>query len=353
MSFYAIVEKAFAMEQAGKRIVPLHIGDTNLPTPASAIRAATEFLSNKRSLYGPGAGLRQLRERIARREGCAVENVVVGPGSKHLLFGLLSVLGKPGMRIAIPAPGWPAYALMARQLRLEPVSLPTSLESGWLFDPEAARGCGLFMLCNPQNPTSTVYPAELVERTLAIAREAGGQVILDEAYKGLAFEPMPRIDGALRVRSFSKEFSMEGWRLGYAVAPAPVAAALTGFNQITATCVADFVQLAGISCLEEEEQILGAVRATWKRRSLAGQAALRAAGFQFAAPQGGMYVFATHPKLRDADKLGERLLERGVAIAPGSGFGDYPRFVRLCLNQEPAVLEQAIRQLAEAIDELA
>jgi aspartate aminotransferase len=349
VSFYGIVERAFALERAGKPVVPLHIGDTNLPSPEVAVKAATSHLTSRRSLYGPAAGLMPLRERIARREGCAVENVVVGPGSKHLLFALLSVLGRPGTRIGIPTPGWPAYVLMARQLRMDPVILPTSLEGGWRFEAASAKGCGLFLLCNPLNPTSTLYPRELIEAALRELRASGGQLILDEAYKGLAFEEVPRYDGAIRVRSFSKEFSLEGWRLGYAVAPVEIAAELARFNQITTTCVADFIQEAGAACLEHEREILEPVRALWRERSQAGQRALAAAGFDFAAPQGGMYVFATHPALSDSDAFADQLLDRGVGVAPGSGFGDYPRFLRVCVNQPAAELERAVARIGEAL----
>jgi aspartate aminotransferase len=348
--FYALVERAFALEKEGKRLVRLHIGETNLATPSCAANAAVLALSRGHSDYGPAAGLFPLRERIARREGCAVENVVIGPGSKHLIFALMSVLGRPGAKVATPVPSYPAYPLIAKQLGMETVELRTTLEGGWQFDPDALQGCQLATVCNPLNPTSTVYPFSLLSRAAERMRQSGGHLILDEAYRGLAFEPIQSVPFALRVRSFSKEFNMEGWRLGYAIVPQEIARELVRFNQITTTCVADFVQEAGAACLDEEKAILERHRAIWRERSQAAQRALAAGGFSFARPDGAMYVFATHPALEDSGALALRLLDRGVAVAPGSGFGDYPGFVRICVNQETAVLEQAIGTLRRAIE---
>lgn len=349
MSFYEIVEKSFALERAGRQIVRLNIGDTNLPAPECATRAAIAALSRGRSGYGPAAGLPVLRERIARREGCGVENVVVGPGSKQILFALMSVLGRPGARVAIPSPAWPAYELIAKQLGMVPVTLPSSLATGWQYDLAPARGCSLFVVCNPLNPTSTLITPELMVSTVAEAKRSGGHLLIDEAYRGLAFEEVPRPDGAIRLRTFSKEFNMEGWRLGYAIAPADVIREVVRFNQISVTCVADFVQEAGAACLAEEEAILTRNRALWRERVDACAQALRRAGFELAYPQAGMYLFATHPDLQDADALALRLLDRGVGVAPGSGFGDFPRFVRICANQEVGVLEDAIERMAAAL----
>jgi aspartate aminotransferase len=348
--FYELVEKAFALQQAGRPLIALHLGETGLPTPEPALRAAQAALARGRSGYLPAAGLPALRERIARREGCEVDEVVVGPGSKMLLFGLLSVLAPRGARVGIPVPAWPAYALAARQLGLEPVDLPADLASDWSFEAEAADGCRVVFVCNPLNPTGTTYPAELLERTVQRVTTHGGHVILDEAYRGLAFQPLPRVEGAIRVRSFSKEFNLEGWRLGYAVAPRAIARELVRFIQMTTSCVPDFVQEAGLACLEHEEALLEHHRAIWRQRSDAARHALEQAGFEFARPRSGMYLFVTHERMVDAGQVALELLERGVAVAPGTGFGDFPRFLRLCVNQRPAVLRAAIAELAAVVE---
>jgi len=346
--FYELAEKALALEKSGKRIIRLNIGDTGLPTPQCAIDAAAQVIENQKSGYGSSAGLPALREKIAEREGCETEEVIVGPGSKHLIYALMSVISRESTRhdVAFPSPYWPMYELACRQIGLNPVIVKTTMENGWQFDNLPLNGAAMAIICNPLNPTSTVYSEKLVRNTLAEAETAGVPLVLDEAYKGLAFRPVPKYENAIRVRSFSKEFNMEGWRLGYAVVPKDVAKKLIAFNQITSTCVPDFIQRAGIACLENEKEILDANRAVWNKRSEVAQKALKAAGFRFVVPDSGIYIFATHDAITDSSTYALELLEKkGIAVAPGTGFGDYKNFVRICLNQNEQTMRDAIERM--------
>jgi len=240
--FYEIAEKALALEANGKKIVRLNVGDTNLPTPECALEAAAKAMKGGKSSYGPSAGTTELREAIARRENCGVENIVVGPGSKHLLFGLLLTLRRKGGSVAFQSPYYPAYALACRQLSLSVKLAETSLEGKW--QPKRAPDADVLVICNPLNPTSTICDAAGM---IAEAKKSGAAVIVDEAYRGIAFEKIP-VPSAIRVRSFSKEFNMESWRLGYVVAPEKIAKKIAEYNQATATCVSPFVQAAGEAC---------------------------------------------------------------------------------------------------------
>ena len=343
--FYKIAEKALALEARGKKIVRLNVGDTNLPTPACALEAAAKCMGKAKSGYGPSAGSDELREAIAEREGCGIGNVVVGPGSKHLLFGLLMVLCKKSGSVAFQSPYYPAYALACRQLGLEINLAETTLEGNW--QPGGVPAADAAIICNPLNPTSTICESRRAERMIREAGENGTPVIVDEAYRGLAFRKIP-VPRAIRVRSFSKEFNMECWRLGYAVAPEEVAGKLSEYNQATSTCVAPFVQAAGLACLENEKELLDGNRNVWKARMGAASKAMRKAGFEFAEPQSGMYIFARHGGIADAGRYAMKLLEKGVAVAPGTAFGSYPSFVRICANQPEGVLEDAIAKMGEA-----
>ena len=339
--FYELAERAMELERSGKRLIRLNIGDTGMPVPDVAIEAAKKAMDGARG-YGPAAGIKELREAAAEREGCKAENIVVGPGSKHLIFALMSLLLKKGGRLAVPVPYWPMYLLAARQLDLEFVPVNAMMEDGWQFRemPQA----GLAVICNPLNPASTVYPAKAITRAI---EECGCPVMLDEAYKGLAFEEIPVFD-CIRVRSFSKEFNMENWRLGYAAVPKEIAAKLTAYNQITATCVSNFVQQAGVACLLHEKEITERHRKIWKERKDAAVKGLRKAGFKFAEPQSGIYVFATHEEISDAGKYAMQLLAEGVAVAPGEDFG-CGKFVRICLNRDGGVLAEAIAAMGAAL----
>lgn len=342
--FYELSERIFGLEKNGKRIISLNIGDTNLPTPECAVDAAVKSIKTKKSGYGPAAGLAELRERIAEREGCGMDEVVVGPGSKHLIYALMCIIGKGGS-LVFPSPHWPAYGLAARQLGIRTNVVRTKMENKWQFAELPLSNAKMAIICNPLNPTSTVYPEKDVRDAINDADRKNVPVILDEAYKGLSFRKIPNYD-AIRVRSFSKEFNMEGWRLGYAIVPKKIAKKLIAYNQITATCVPEFVQRAGMACLENEKTILSKNRRIWKNRLETAARALTKAGFRFVKPESGIYVFATHDSISDCGRYASRLLgRRGVAVAPGSDFGDYKKFVRICPSQPEKVLEYAIGKM--------
>ncbi|MBU0591735.1 pyridoxal phosphate-dependent aminotransferase [Candidatus Micrarchaeota archaeon] len=349
MSFYDLAEKALKLEREGKKIIRLNVGDTNMPTPQCVLDAAIDNLNEKKTDYGSSAGLPELREKIAKREGCGIENVVIGPGSKHILYGLLTVLAKKGEKVTIPTPAWPAYEMICKQLGLETVMVRTEMENNWHFETLDLKNSKMCIICNPANPTSNVYSQKCIDDVIKNAKEKECHLILDEAYKAIAFEKIPRYEGAIRVRSFSKEFNIANWRLGYAIAPADVAKKLIAYNQINITCVPPFVQMGGIACLENEKELITENLKVWKARSKAAQKALKNAGFEFVTPDAGIYVFATHEKITHAGEYAHKLLDNGVAIAPGGVFGGYERHFRICINQDEETLEDAVGIMTEEL----
>lgn len=349
MSFYELAEKALKLEREGKKIIRLNVGDTNLPAPSCVIESAAKTMNNGKTNYGSSAGMQELREKIAQRENCDIENVVVGPGSKHIIYGLLTVLADKGDKVLLPSPTWPAYSMICKQLSLNSEIITTKLENNWDFGELDLSHSKIAIICNPGNPTSMVYDKKSIENTIKKAQDAGCNVILDEAYKALAFEKMPDYEGAIKVRSFSKEFNIANWRLGYAIAPSEVVKKLIAYNQINITCVPPFIQMAGIACIENEKQLIPENLKVWKSRSQTAQESLKKAGFKFAQPKSGIYLFATHDRIQDSAKYALDLLDKGVAIAPGSVFGGYNRFFRICINQDEEVLKQAIEILGSAL----
>lgn len=344
--FYELAEKALALEKQGKRMIRLNVGDTGLPAPQCAFDAVRGSIEKSRRGYGSSAGMQRLLEIAAQREGVEPKNIVVGPGSKHLIFALLSVLStKERRKVFFPSPYWPAYELACRQLGLEILTEKSTLGNGWQFS-GIPKEADIALLCNPLNPTSTIYDDGLMKKSIAEAQANGTHVIVDEAYRGIAFRGIPKFDG-IKIRSFSKEFNMENWRLGYVVAPEEIVQKVIKYNQITITCVPEFLQKAGIACLENEKEIVLQNRSIWQARMEGMRKALSAQGFKFAAPQAGMYVFATHGGIKDAGRFALELLDLGVAVAPGNSFGDYPNFVRICANQPTEVLAEAIGKMGQ------
>jgi len=327
MGFYELAEKALKLEREGKKIIRLNVGDTNLPAPECATHAAIEEIKKRNSDYVSSAGIMELKEKIAERENCGIENIIIGPGSKSMIYGLLKVLAEKGDKVNAPSPTWPAYGLLCKHLGLKMENIKTKLEDNWEYG--ELEDSKVTIICNPLNPTSTVYKDKTIKQTIENSK---GHVILDEAYKALAFDKVPAYEGAIRVRSFSK-----------------VIEKMLKFNQISITCVPPFIQKAGVACLENEAGLIEQNMRVWKSRSKAATKALADAGFKFALPQAGIYVFATHENISDADKFALEVLDNGVAVAPGSAFGGHGKFFRICINQNEETLEEAIRILEEKI----
>lgn len=345
--FYELVQKAYDLESQGKRIIRMSIGDTNLPTPQKVVDAAVKSLQSQKAGYVASGGINPLKEAIAKREGCSPENVVVGPGSKLLITSIIYLFTKPGDKVVFPSPFWPAYRLMCQRFEREPVIVKGDEKRNWEFDELPLDDAGLVILCNPSNPTSAIYSEAVVNRVLKRAKEKNVPVLLDEAYKGIAFEEIPKYDATFRVRSFSKEFNMEGWRLGYAVGPEDMISRVEKFNRLTITCVPNFIQQAGVTCLSNEKEILDVNRSTWVKRRQIAERILKKAGFRFNKPKSGIYVFATHDKISDSGKFALDLLEKGVAISPGACHGDHNNYVRITLNQEEKLITEALEIMCD------
>ena len=126
--FYRLVEESFALERAGKKLTKLHIGSTGLPVPEPALRFLRELPEGILAPYGPGAGLAEFRKIAAEREQVSPEQIIVGPGSKFLIFSLLMTLKESISELVIPAPFWPAYILMAETLGINTRVVPTKFE---------------------------------------------------------------------------------------------------------------------------------------------------------------------------------------------------------------------------------
>ncbi len=345
--FYRLYEKALQREQAGLPIIKLHVGATMLPVPEAALRVF-RGISSGASPYVSSSGIMPLRVAAAERENCSPEEIVIGPGSKFLIYALMHLLKKSGRYMIVPQPAWPAYGLMAEDLGLAVRYEETGLKHEWELGKFELDGACMALVCNPLNPTSTCYSSAFMQRLVVDTKVKGIPLIIDEAYRDLAFQPIERYP-AIRVRSFSKEFNMEGMRLGYAVVPADLGREMSRFMQLSVTCTSAIIQEAGSACLREGQTILDCHRQIWKSRLTVLGQALRGTGFEFVDPQAGMYVFARHPGIVDSESFCERLFERGVAVAPGTAFGPYQQFLRFAASAEGEVLLQAVKIIEDTL----
>ncbi|MCW4006871.1 MAG: pyridoxal phosphate-dependent aminotransferase [Candidatus Bathyarchaeota archaeon] len=353
---YEINEKALKLESEGKKIIRLNLGDPDMQTPPQIVEAAYDAMKQGKTKYSSSFGEKKLREAIAQIHGVSADNVVIMPGSKMGIFSTMYLTMKSGGNIVVPTPYWTAYALMAKTLGAKTKLLRAEMQDGWNVDLEKLKETidsetRMIILNNPNNPTSKVMDTKVLDGIVDIANDKGVTVLSDEVYSSIAFTQTKSIteyEGNHVLSSgFSKAFSMTGWRIGYIIADKDLVGKITKLNQITINNVPLFIQEAAMKGLELREQIAADIRNEYKQRADLAAQTLSKAGFSFTQPDAPFYVFPKRDGL-NSEKFVFSLLDKGVAIAPGTSFGDYPEHFRISLTAPIDELKVALDKICEA-----
>jgi aspartate aminotransferase len=354
---YEISEKAIQLENQGKEIIKFNLGDPDLPTPPEIIEAAYEAMKQGKTNYSSSAGEKALREELARIHCVSADNVVVTTGSKWAVFSSMFLLLKRGENVVVPSPHWTSYELAAKKLGAEIRFLKSDLDSEWEVDPEKLEALidddtRLIILNSPNNPTSKVIDPKTFGEIVQIANRKGVIVLSDEIYSDISFVKAKSIldfggDNIL-VSGFSKTFLMTGWRIGYAVVEKQLAQKMIKLNQITTTCVPAFIQYGALKGLESRKRIAEGIRRTFKVRADAAYSVLSGSGMRFSRPDAPFYLFPKVDGL-DSERFALDLLDRGVAVAPGTAFGDYREYFRIALTVGEDKIREGLEKLCEAL----
>lgn len=266
---YEINEKAIKLENQGKKIVKLNLGDPDLETPREIIEAAYEAMKKGKTKYSSAYGEKSLREKIADYHGVSADNVVITPGSKWGVFATMYLLLKNGGNVIIPTFYWTAYELTAKTLGAETRFVKTELASKWKIDFEALERLidaqtRMIILNNPNNPTSKVMDAEDMDRVVQIANERKITVLSDEVYADISFVKTKSIldykGNHVMISGFSKMFTMTGWRIGYVIAGKELIDKIGKLNQITITNVPVFIQDAALTALGMHDKLTSEIK---------------------------------------------------------------------------------------------
>ena len=328
-----VMEQARLAEAAGRRIIHMEVGQPSTPAPAAARRALAAALDEPLG-YTVALGLPALRTGIAalyrRWYGLDLdpERVVITPGSSGAFILAFAALFDAGDRVALGEPGYPSYRQILRAMSLEPVGIPTRPEDRYQPRPQDLPGDvqGL-ILASPGNPSGTVLRREELAALTTRAADLGISVISDEIYHGLDYgagvhSALEVTDEVFVVNSFSKYFSMTGWRVGWMVVPKAMVRTVERIAQNMFICpphASQVAALAALDCTPEADANL-AVYAENRRLMLDR---LPAMGFdRIAPPEGAFYIYADVSALTD-DSLSfaaEILENAGVAVTPGLDF---------------------------------
>jgi len=353
---YELNEKVIKLEKEGKRIIKFNLGDPDQQTPPEIIEAAYKAMKNGKTKYSSSAGEIELREALADIHGVAEDNIVITPGSKWAIFAVMYLLLKKEENVIIPTPHWTAYDLTARSLGVETRLLKTKLESEWTVDLEKLKSLidektRLIILNNPNNPTSKVMSEKTVEEIVNIADDKGIKILSDEVYADISFVRTKSIlecsSNHIVIKSFSKTFAMTGWRIGYAIADKELIEKIVKLNQITFTNVPVFIQEAALKALELRNEIIKRIRGEYKQRADAACKLFSDTKLKFTKPDAPFYLFPKCDGL-DSEKFAFELLDKGVAVAPGTAFGDYREHFRIALTVPDDEVMLGLKIIAEA-----
>jgi aspartate aminotransferase len=366
---FEVLNKARALERQGKHIIHLEIGEPDFDTPKNVVEAGVDALRKGWTHYSPSAGLPELRQTIAdyvsRTRGVKVssDQVVVVPGGKPIMFfAILSLIDEED-EVIYPNPGFPIYESMIQYVGGRAVPIQLREERDFSLDVNELASLitdrtKLIIINTPQNPTGGILQRRDIEQIAAAIGDRNIMVLSDEIYSRLLFDgahhfSMMSVPGmqerTILLDGFSKTYAMTGWRMGWGVMRADLAAQMTRLMTNSNSCTASFTQVAGIEALRSDQSSVDRMRDEFQRRRDVFVAGLnKIKGFSCRMPKGAFYVFPNITKTGWKSKaLEEALLEQaGVAALSGTAFGAFGEgYLRFSIANSLENLEQALQRI--------
>jgi aspartate/methionine/tyrosine aminotransferase len=363
-----VMRAALAAEVAGRSIMHMEVGQPGTPAPQAARQAAARALEAETLGYTMALGNDALRAAIARHYAdwysvrVAPERIAVTTGSSAAFVLAFLAVFDAGDAVALPSPGYPCYRHILSALGQRSVLLETGPATDWMPTAEdvvrAVRRDGIkgLLIASPANPTGTMISAARMDELVAVCREHGVRLISDEIYHGLTYEraaetALAHSDDAVVINSFSKYFSMTGWRIGWMVVPEALVRGVERLAQNLYISPPSIAQAAALGAFEAGEELEANRRVYAANRMLLLEELPKAGFTEFAPADGAFYLYCDVSQMTaDAAVLAKTLLdEAGVAVTPGTDFdverGN--RFLRFSYAGTTADMAEAGRRLRD------
>jgi aspartate aminotransferase len=381
----AISAKAKAMRAQGEDVISFDVGEPDFDTPEHIKQACITALEKGDTKYTAAAGTPALREAICgklQRENkltYSPDQIVVSCGGKHSLYNIFQTILNPGDEVVIPAPYWVSYPDQVLLADGVPVIIPTTQEQGFKMTAQQLDEClqqhpraKAVIINSPSNPTGAVYsPDALRELCRVLENYPNVLVISDEVYEHMVYAPNEQWSVArynedfqrrtILVHSFSKTYSMTGWRIGWTSSSKELAGAMGKLQSQSTSNPTSFAQAAGIAALEGP--IDTAMMAEFEKRGKVIRELLKdVPGFSVARPEGAFYAFpkvsglfgvmvGKDQQINTADALAAYLLKTArVAIVPGEGFGA-PEHVRFSYATSMEHIKEGVNRILRVLPE--
>jgi aspartate aminotransferase len=377
--------RAAAIRARGVDVFPFGVGEPDFEPPAFVLEAAKAAIDRGASKYTAVTGIAPLKEAICeasrRSRGWSPSpaQVTVSVGAKHALFNLALALFEAGDEVVIPGPAWVSYPEQVRLVGATPIIVPTTEAERWKMSPEALRRAltpktKAVILCSPSNPTGAAYTEAAMRGLLEVLATHDCWIIVDEIYAELVYDGFQHVSAAriarehlpaltdriIIVDGVSKQYAMTGWRIGWCIAPEPIAEALDVVQGQSTTNPTAVAQHAAVAALMGSQEDTARMRTMFQARRdvmIAGLTSIP--GVKCAPPEGAFYAFVDcrslygvsyqgHPVASD-DELALWLLEEAhVATVPGGPFGA-PGYIRFSYSTNEDRIRDGIASIKQTL----
>jgi aspartate aminotransferase len=366
-TLFEIFQTARKLEREGKDLIHLAIGDPDFGPPKRVIDATIEALRKNRTKYTDSAGIPELREKIASVVGgkfnrdLSEDNVIITVGARQAINLCIDHLVGPGDEVIVIAPVYPPYLFSVRDVGAHPVLLFTDLETQW--DPDIDRlaeainnKTKMIITITPNNPVGKTLNRNTMKQIAEVASDNDIYVLSDEVYStlnyGTEFTSILEFPECKQtyVGSFSKEFGMTGYRLGYVVTDVPNASDMVKRQRQSVISIPEFIQYAGMAALDCVDEANSYSKLVGERLSIACKE-LERLPVSFYRPDGTFYIF---PKIKRSmtgrEFTMDLLSKKNVVVAPGDVFNiRYEKFFRMTVLQPEEKLVEAIDRMKEIL----
>jgi len=361
----SIFLKAKSLEEKGEKIIHMEVGEPDFTPPEIVKKSLSEVFEKGFMKYGQAKGMPIFREALAnyvsKKFNVEVthENIIVSPGARFSIFSAISTLLNPGDEMIVIEPSWPAYKDCALNAGIKVRTINTTLEEKWEPSIQQIKNTinsntKMIVLNYPNNPTGKILPEKLQDSIIELAKENNLYVLSDEIYSQYAKTNWKSIlsynyEKSIITQSFSKSHAMTGFRVGYGIASKQIIDKMSKLEALCLTNVSEPIQYVAMKALEADTT--NNSRIVQKRLDLLSEKA-KEMGLEFIIPDGAMYIFAKiNQKDIDGGKLANNSLEKGLAVAPGEGFGNYKNFIRISACQDEKTLMEGMHILGNIMRE--
>jgi len=364
-----LLAQAKQLETQGHDVIHLEVGEPDFPTPESINVAAIQAIQAGKTKYTGATGLPELKVKISEyyksRLGASVaaKNIIITPGASGALQLALSVLVNSKQSVLMADPGYPCNRHFVRLLDANALSIPVSVESDYqltheLIDENWQSDTAAVLIASPSNPTGTLINAVEMQKIINVVEKKKGFLLVDEIYQGLVYDQADFSAASLSphifvINSFSKFFSMTGWRLGWLVVPDEFIEPVDRLAQNLFLAPPTISQYAALSAFDNDTlKILDAQREELNKRREFLLEGLKRLGFDISVkPGGAFYIYADVTKFTaDSFKFCNDLLHQSfVAITPGIDFGEFKakNYVRFAYTQNIEKLQMALDRIGD------